>query len=176
MITTERLILREMDDGDYEALYRVLDGSDIREHYPYTFDEARVRRWISRNVERYRIFGFGRWAVCLKDTGEMIGDCGLTMQDIDGLIRPEIGYIILSEHRRKGYAAEAARAVRDFAFENTPFGVVYSYIKSTNTASVKTAQDYGCKLVEEYTDEENEITKVFAVTREEWERLKRQGE
>lgn len=62
----------------------VVADSDIMQHYPYTFDEARVRGWISCNIERYRIFGFGLWAVCLKETGEMIGDCGLTMQVIHG--------------------------------------------------------------------------------------------
>ena len=93
-LTTSRLILREMTDADFDALYSVLADSDIMQHYPYTFDEARVRNWIVRNQERYRIFGFGLWAVCLKETGEMIGDCGLTMQVIHGQIRPEIGYHI----------------------------------------------------------------------------------
>lgn len=78
IIETERLFLREMTCDDFDALYGVLTDSDIMRHYPYTFDEKRVRGWISKNPERYRIFGFGLWAVCLKSTGEMIGDCGLT--------------------------------------------------------------------------------------------------
>lgn len=68
---------------DYNALYAVLADSDIMQHYPYTFDEVRVRGWILKNIERYRIFGFGLWAVCIKESGEMIGDCGLTMQNIE---------------------------------------------------------------------------------------------
>lgn len=59
MLETSRLILREMNMGDYKALYAVLADSDIMKHYPYTFDEKRVRGWINRNIERYRIFGFG---------------------------------------------------------------------------------------------------------------------
>ena len=78
-IETERLYLREMTAADYEALYAVLADSDIMQHYPYTFDEARVRGWIDRNIERYSVFVFGLWAVCLHENGEMIGDCGLTM-------------------------------------------------------------------------------------------------
>ena len=74
VIETERLILREMAENDFNALYKVLADSDIMQHYPYTFDENRVRNWIACNMERYRTFGFGLWAVCLKDTGEMIGD------------------------------------------------------------------------------------------------------
>lgn len=168
VIETERLLLREMTDADFDALYRVLADSDIMQHYPYSFDEARVWNWIARNRERYQIFGFGLWAVCLRKTGEMIGDCGLTMQLIGGQIKPEIGYHIRADHQRKGYATEAASAVRDWTFRNTPFNMVYSYMKHTNEASARTAMAYGCKQVDEFADEVNEITKVFAISREEW--------
>ena len=81
-----------------------------------------------KDRNNYRIFGFGLWAVCLKETGEMIGDCGLTMQVIHGKIKPEIGYHIRKDRQRKEYAREAATAVRDWTFQNTPFNVVYSYM------------------------------------------------
>ena len=70
------LFLREMTEEDFDALYKVLADTDIMQHYPYVFDENRVRDWIERNIKRYRILGFGLWALCLKETGEMIGDCG----------------------------------------------------------------------------------------------------
>lgn len=166
IIETERLFLREMNDADYDALYAVLADSDIMQHYPYTFDEARVKNWINKNIERYSIFGFGLWAVCLKDTGEMIGDCGLTMQNINGVIKPEIGYHIRKDQQRKGYAKEAAIAVRDWTFRNTPFKRIFSYMKYTNTASAHTAISYGCRLIDEFKDETNEITSVYAVSRQ----------
>lgn len=53
-------------------------------------------------------------AVCLKETGELIGDCGLTMQNIGGVIKPEIGYHICKDMQRKGFAKEAASSVRDW--------------------------------------------------------------
>ena len=174
IIETERLFLREMDENDFDALYEVLADADIMQHYPYTFDENRVRNWIQRNIERYRIFGFGLWAVCLKETGEMIGDCGLTLQLIDGRIKPEIGYHIRANKQRNGYAKEAAIAVRDWTFNNTPFQIVYSYMKYTNESSEKTAISYGCKQVDEYKDDENEITKVFAISKDQWANLIRQ--
>lgn len=174
IIETERLFLREMKESDFDALYKVLADSDIMQHYPYAFDENRVRNWIQRNIERYRIFGFGLWAVCLKETGEMIGDCGITLQLIDGQIKPEIGYHIRADKQRNGYAKEAAIAVRDWMFNNTPFQIVYSYMKYTNEPSVKTAISYGCKQVDEYKDDENEITKVFAISKDQWADLIRQ--
>ena len=162
-IETNRLFLREMNMSDFDALYAVLSDSDIMQHYPYTFDEKRVRGWIERNMERYKIFGFGLWAVCLKDTGEMIGDCGLTMQNIGGVIKPEIGYHIRKDMQRKGYAKEAASAVRDWTFENTPFGIIFSYMKYTNEPSMKTAMAYGCRQVDTFPDEINEKSVVFAI-------------
>ncbi len=160
-----------MTEKDFDALYKILADSNIMQHYSYTFDEVRVMGWIRRNIERYCIFGFGLWAVCLKETGEMIGDCGLTMQMIGSQIKPEIGYHIRCDQQRKGYAKEAAIAVRDWTFRNTPFNMLYSYMKHTNEPSAKTAVSYGCKFVEEFVDEENEITKVYAISREEWLKL-----
>ena len=148
-IETERLFLCEMTPGDFDRLYAVLADSDIMQHYPYTFDEARVRNWINKNLERYRVFGFGLWAVCLKETGGMIGDCGLTMQNINGTILPEIGYHIAKAQQRRGYAKEAARAVRDWTIRNTPFMTVYSYMQKENIPSSATARAEWMKLEKE---------------------------
>jgi len=161
-----------MTEDDFDALYAVLADSDIMKHYPYAFDEDRVRGWIRKNIERYKVFGFGLWAVILKETGKVIGDCGLTMQIINGQIKPEIGYHIRKDYQRRGYASEAAKAVRDWAFTNTPFNVIYSYMRYTNVPSCRTAMAYGCHLVDEFEDGNNEIIKVYAISRAEWNKLK----
>lgn len=166
-LETERLYLREMTPDDFDALYAVLADSDIMQHYPYTFDEARVQNWINKNIERYRVFGFGLWVVCLKTTGEMIGDCGLTMQNIGGTISPEIGYHIAKAYQRQGYAKEAAQAVRDWTFANTTFGVVYSYMKKANVTSSAVARAGGMTLLGEFTDDEGEQTVIYGISREE---------
>lgn len=79
-----------------------------------------------------------------------------------------VGYHIRADKQRKGYAKEAAIAVRDWTFHNTPFNMIYSYMKDTNESSAKTAMSYGCKQVDEFSDETNEITKVFAISRDDW--------
>lgn len=170
ILETERLFLREMTMGDYEALNAVLGDPEIMKHYPYSFDEARVRSWIERNINRYKDNGFGLWAVCLKETGEMIGDCGLTLQNIDGTMLPEIGYHIRKDQQRKGFAKEAAAAVRDWAFTNTEYPALYSYCKYTNEGSFKTAESIGMHFEKEYPDEANKITHVSVMRREDWEK------
>lgn len=174
MIITERLMLREMEDADFDALYAVLADSDIMQHYPYVFDETRVRNWITRNQERYRRDGFGLWAVCLRDTGEMIGDCGLTLQPIEGEMLPEIGYHIRRDMQRRGYAREASCAVRDWAFENTAYDALYSYCKYTNVPSYRTAESVGMRFLKEYPDAANEVTHVSIITRDMWLALRKE--
>ena len=168
VLETKRLLLREMKPDDFDALSRVLGDPETMWHYPYTFDGQHVRDWIERNMKRYRKDGFGLWAVCLKDTGEMIGDCGLTLQNINGELLPEIGFHIRRDCQRMGYAKEAARAVRDWAFRNTDYPALYSYCKYTNEPSFRTAESIGMRFACEYPDEINGKTHVSVITREEW--------
>ncbi len=172
-LETERLILCELTSSDFDALYAVLGDSDIMRHYPYTFDEARVQRWIQKNQERYHVFGFGLWAVVLKESGELIGECGLTMQNVHGVILPEIGYHIAKAHQRRGYAREAARACRDWAFRSTPFQMLFSYMKQSNIASSAVAKSNGMRFLGEFRDEEGETTVVYGITCVEWQLLKK---
>ena len=170
MIESKRLYLRELTMKDIPALFKVLGDAENMKYYPYTFDLALVEKWIRRNQERYRVLGFGLWAVCLKETDELIGDCGLTMQLIDGLISPEIGYHIRRDLQQKGYASEASRAVRDWAFTHTPFKTIYSYMKYTNIPSRRTALKWGAHFEKEYVDEINEKTAVYFMSKDDWER------
>ena len=173
IIETERLLLREFTLNDFNALYEIMSDAETMQHYPKPFDEQRVKGWIERNLRNYRQYGFGLWAVVLKETGKLIGDCGLTIQSIEGVLLPEIGYHIHKKDWRKGYGSEAAKAVRDWAFTHTKYDCLYSYMKHTNVASYSTAQAIGMKKVKEYPDVNNGISYAYAITRQEWEVLKR---
>ncbi|MBQ9252223.1 MAG: GNAT family N-acetyltransferase [Clostridia bacterium] len=170
MIETERLLLREYTLNDFDAFYEILSDPETMRHYPAPFDADRTRRWIEWNLENYAQYGFGLWAVVLKEIGEFIGDCGLTLQVIDGETLPEIGYHIHKKYWRRGYAKEAARAVRDWAFLNTKYDALYSYMKYTNEGSWRTAMANGMRKVKEYPDPKNMISYAFAIPREEWEK------
>ena len=165
MIETERLLLREYRPDDFDALYEIMSDSETMQPYPAPFDETRTRCWIEWNIENYAKYGFGLWAVVLKETGEFIGDCGITIQKIDGENLPEIGYHIHKKYWRRGFAKEAALAVRDWAFENTDYPSLYSYCKYTNEASYKTAEAIGMHFEKEYEDEVNKITHASVIHR-----------
>lgn len=169
ILETKRLILRELTENDFSDLYEVLSDSDVTAYYPYTFDENRVKGWIERNIERYKTDGFGLWAVVLKENGRMIGDCGITMQNIDGEKLPEVGYHIHKDFRRKGYASEAAAGCIEYGFSTLGFDKIYSYMKYTNEPSRRTAEKNGMKFVKQYSAPDNSFTKVYAISRDEWE-------
>jgi len=171
-LETERLILRELTMDDFDHLYEILSDKATMEHYPQPFDKEKVKYWIEWNMENYRTFGFGLWAVVLKENGLLIGDCGITMQIIHGKIKPEIGYHIHKDYQKNGYATEAARKCKNYIFENTTFQMIYSYMKYTNIGSYSVAVKNGMKLIEEFEDNVNTITKVYAISRSEWEEEK----
>lgn len=169
---SERLIFREYRMDDFDGLYAILSDPETMRHYPRPYDEAGTKRWLEWNFQNYKEYGFGLWALVRKDTGEFIGDCGLTMQNIDGKPLPEIGYHIHKAHWRQGFGREAARAVRDWAFTHTDFDCLYSYMKYTNVPSYSTAASAGLKKVKEYPDDEDGILYVYAITRTEWETIR----
>lgn len=173
VIETERLLLREFTHEDFPALFEIFSDPETMRHYPKPFDENRTKDWIEWNLQNYKKYGFGLWAVVLKETDNFIGDCGLTLQTIDGDLLPEIGYHIHKEYWRRGFGSEAARAVRDWAFEHTEYDCLYSYMKYTNIASYFTAIANGMKKIKEYPDEKNEISYAYAITRKEWSTLER---
>ena len=93
ILETERLALREMQPSDFDALCRIMQDEQTMTAYEGAFSDAEVQAWLDRQLERYRTWGFGLWAVILKETGAMIGQCGLTMQPWKGQEVLEIGYL-----------------------------------------------------------------------------------
>ena len=165
---TERLILRPITQDDFANWQSILSDAETMQHYPAPYDAAGVQRWIDWTLRNYETYGFGLWALILKENGRFIGDCGITMQNIHGQQLPEIGYHINKAYWRRGYATEAAKKCMEYAFETLQFPAVYSYMSSTNAASYGVALKNGMKFVEEYTDEAHDLTRVYAMTREDW--------
>lgn len=145
ILETERLRLREMTAADLAGLRAILQDPVAMTAYEGAFDEAMVRDWLDRQIERYRSDGFGLWAVELRDPaeeserGRLIGQCGITRQRIDGADVLEVGYLFARAHWHRGYATEAAKACRDLAFAEFGADRVYAQVRDTNLASMNVA-------------------------------------
>lgn len=147
ILETKRLILRKMTQEDLPTLRKILQDAEVMVAYEGAFTDDEVEAWLDRQLERYNKYGFGLWAVILKETSTMIGQCGLTMQDYDGKEVLEVGYLFCKEYWHHGYATEAAIACKEYAFEKLNAKEVYSIIRDTNIPSRNVAKRNGMAYV-----------------------------
>ncbi len=146
ILETERLALREMDQSDFAALRAILQDEAVMYAYEHAFTNREVQAWLDRQQARYRKDGFGLWAMVEKSTGEMIGQCGLTLQDWGERQVPEIGYLLRRDKWRQGFATEAAIACREYAFQNLGLTEVFSIIRDNNLPSQRVALRCGMSV------------------------------
>lgn len=149
ILETSRLILREFAIDDVDALARVLSDPETMQFYPAPFDRVGVEQWIERNRRRYAENGHGLWAMVLKSSGELVGDCGLTVQEVDGVNEIEIGYHVRRDLWGQGFATEAARACRDWGFARLPAERLISLIRLENMPSRRVAEKNGMTVWKE---------------------------
>lgn len=148
ILETERLYLREMNQSDYEALSKMLQDEDVMYAYNGAFSDDETQEWLNRQISRYHEYGIGLWAVILKETGKMIGQCGLTIQNWENREVLEIGYLFQKAYWHKGYATEAAKACKEYAFTKMNADEVFSIIRDINTASQKVALRNGMMAID----------------------------
>ena len=173
VLETERLVLREMTDEDFPALCRILQDEKTMYAYEGAFSDEEAKNWLNRMKERYANDGFGLWAVVLRESGEMIGQCGITMQNVEGTMEPEIGYLFQRAFWHHGYAAEAAIGCREYAFRTLGLPGICSIIRDTNIASQNVAKRNGMTVKEQFVKHYRGVDMphyVFRISREEWEK------
>ena len=165
VLETQRLVLREFQFEDLDALAGILCDPETMRYYPVSFDSAAVADWIQRNRTRYANDGHGLWAMILKSTRELIGDCGLVRQSVDAVDEIEIGYHVRRDLWNQGYASEAARACRDHGFANLKVTRLISLIRPENLASRRVAEKNGMTIWKEVTKADL-LHYVYAITRD----------
>jgi RimJ/RimL family protein N-acetyltransferase len=151
ILQTPRLLLRELTPQDADAVAQVLSDPETMRHYPAPYDRAGVEQWIERNRQRYQNDGVGLWAMKLKQTEEVIGDCGILLQQVEGERFYEIGYHLRRDQWHQGLATEAAIACRDWAFAHLKTNRLISLIRPENLPSRRVAERNGMTLWKEVT-------------------------
>jgi len=174
ILETERLILRHLTPDDYDALLAALSDPIAMKFYPQPFDEEKTRDWIQWSLENYEKRGFGLWAVVLKATGECIGDCGLTVQLIDGIGEIEVGYHLQRKHWKQGYATEGARACRNHLFDALRKDRLVSWTRPENVPSRRVMERIGLAFEKESPDRYGTKQVVYSMSRAQYEVVKRE--
>jgi [ribosomal protein S5]-alanine N-acetyltransferase len=149
VLETERLFLRPMLAMDVDDLLLIFTDPKVMASFGgELFNRAQMKHWLQRNLTHQDQFGYGLFAVILKENGRLIGDCGLEQMEDQGAA--ELGYDFRSDYWMQGYATEAALAVRDYAFGNLQLPQLISLIRVGNLASKLVAEKVGMKLAEEF--------------------------
>jgi RimJ/RimL family protein N-acetyltransferase len=142
-LQTPRLELRPMTPDDLVPLHAVLSDPVSMRFYPAPFDLDGTRAWIARTQDRYERDGFGLLTVVERATGEVIGDCGPTVQDVDGDALVELGWHIRRDRQGLGFATEGGAACRDEAWRVITPERLISLIRFENVPSWSVARALG---------------------------------
>jgi RimJ/RimL family protein N-acetyltransferase len=161
VLTTQRLTLRQMTNADLDDIAALLSDEEVMRYYPRPKTRSEAQRWIDWNQRLYADHGFGLWTVELRATGEFVGDCGLTVQHVDGVDEIEVGYHVRAGLQGKGYATEAATATRDFAREQVGLDRLIAIINPANTPSRNVAEKIGL-TVEKHTISHDREVVIYA--------------
>ena len=132
-IETERLVLRAPDADDY-PVYRDF-FADVEASRAYGGPMAAGGAWrvLATDLGHWALRGYGRWAVEVRDTGAMIGGCGLWWPE--GSPRSELTWWIVPAARRDGYALEASRAAVRFGYRTLGWALVETHMNDDNAAA-----------------------------------------
>ena len=171
-LTTDRLRFRPLTLADKPRLLDFFADPVATEfHFIKTDVSAYADNWLRRQLGRYANEQGGLHAVELLETGELVGQAGLLYQWVDGIPKWEVGYHFFREHWGKGYATEAAKACRNFCFENEMAETLISLIHPDNLRSQAVAKRNGMTEWKRTTWRELPVV-VYRIRRPEWENLK----
>ena len=173
-LRTERLVLRPWEDDDFDAFFEMQRDEEVaRWLYNDPRDEGESRRLFDYRKISYEMGGNFRWIACvgLADD-EVVVDLTLNVRSEEGR-GGELGFIVHPRHQRKGYAAEAAQALLDWAFEEVGFHRIYARHEPRNAGSGRVLEKLGMRKEAHFV--ENEWVKgewqsevVYAILDREW--------
>ncbi len=136
---TERVRFRLYRESDVEAVVELFGDPQARAFYPDMDGEAAASRWIEWNLDNYQTLGFGLWVLEDPGSGRFLGDCGLTLQEVEGEQLLEVGYHVVQPERGRGLATEAGKASVAHAFDVIGADLVCSIVSPRNEPSMAVA-------------------------------------
>ena len=145
-IETDRLLLRQWEEGDFEKFEAYYADENTAKYVGGRKNSDDAWRHMALQIGHWLLKGFGYWAVDEKETGEFVGCVGLWQSS--GWPELELGYWLVSEHQGKGYAYEAALKCKEYAIDVLQARSLVSYIDPNNLPSIKLAEKLGAKYEE----------------------------
>jgi RimJ/RimL family protein N-acetyltransferase len=169
------LLLREFVEADWETVLAYQSDPLYLRYYAWTErDEAGAREFVGWFLAQQQETPRTKFqlAVVLKDTGRLIGNCGVRVNDPD-LREGNIGYELGSRYWGQGYATEAAREIVRFGFEELGLHRIWSWCVAENTGSARVLEKVGMRQEgylreKEYYKDRWWDQRQFAILDHEW--------
>ena len=135
---TKRLIIRRFTPEDWQDLFEYLSQETVVKYEPYEVftEEASKQEAVRRSEDN------AFWAVCLEDSGKLIGNIYLSKLKFDTW---ELGYVFNAKYQGMGYATEAARAVVDDAIRSHNARRIIAMCNSQNEPSWRLLERLGMR-------------------------------
>ncbi|MBI9036524.1 MAG: GNAT family N-acetyltransferase [Bacteroidales bacterium] len=170
---TNRLLIRKLEVSDIAIWETFFENNNFLPFLGLDLTlnkKTQSKNWIERQLWRYENNKFGHHALIDKQTNNLIGQCGLLTQEIDNKIETEIGYHIIPEYWGKGYATEAAKKFRDYAFEKDLCNSLISIIDIRNIASQKVAEKNGMRKTKQVRYNSLDVY-IYRIEKDEYKNL-----
>ncbi len=174
-IETERLILRDFKDTDWQVMAAYWGDPRYQQFYPVVEDvEGMVRQLVAMFVEAQGDEPRQRWqlAVVRKDDGHMIGNCGIRVNAPEHR-EANIGYELNPDEWGQGFATEAATAMLRFGFEDLRMHRIWAECNAENTGSIRVLAKLGMQREARFREHQwfrNRWwdTEIYAILDREW--------
>ncbi len=165
---TERLIIRQFQDSDLEALAQILGKPEVMKFSPVgELSKEMTRIRMQGYIDSYEKHGYGKWAVIHRESGRLIGYCGIAVTDIEGKLENELGYRFDPDFWGQGLATEAAKACLQYGFDQLNFDYVLAIVEPENYGSVRVLEKIGMEFVKESNSVwQGKVVSIYQVMRE----------
>ncbi|MFB6340370.1 GNAT family N-acetyltransferase [Saccharicrinis sp. FJH62] len=170
---TDRIKFRLLQRSDFDTWLSFFEHPDAATYLGMQdigSPKEQCEAWFNKVEGRYKNNTGGLNVLVEKSSGRFVGQCGLLVQEVDGKDELEIGYSLLPEFWNKGYATEAARLCRDYAFEHNFRDSLISIIHVDNIRSEKVALKNDMRLTKQTTYRGLPVN-IYRITQEEWEKM-----
>ena len=165
---TDRLRLRKLQVTDWPVISFLRSDGEINKYVDRPSAESqeealafitKINKSIDQGISFY-------WAICLKDSSEMVGSICLWNFSEDKK-HAEVGYDLHPDYHGKGVMTESLGALLDFAFGSLQLSTIEAYTHHLNSNSIKLLERLGFKSVQGKTDPDNSNNVVYSKHREE---------
>ncbi|MBI2811681.1 MAG: GNAT family N-acetyltransferase [Candidatus Melainabacteria bacterium] len=169
-LESNRIRFRKITEDDLDDLAALYADPDVMRYYPRTRTREETHEAIKTYQKKYETEKVCLMAAIHKRENKFIGRCGIMLQEIEGEVFPEVGYMLDKFFWRGGLGTEAAIAFRDYGFKELNYPKIISIIHPLNLASQGVAKNMGMTF-ERTAIYDTVECQIYSITREEWMKI-----